>query len=157
MATGTPAVQECGRDGDAAALSAAGAHPTAKARDVGLSRRQRLLSPHLFEEAFADGKQWPTRTLVMWIRRAPDACGRVGVVASKRTFRRAVDRNRARRLLREAFRLNRYLLDPGVDVVLLARRRILSVKQAAVEQDLGKSCRDAAILRSREEGACRGS
>jgi len=109
----------------------------------------------LFEEAFADGKQWPTRTLVMWVRRAPDACRRVGVVASKRTFRRAVDRNRARRLLREAFRLNRYQLDPGVDVVLLARRRILSVKRADVEQDLGRSCRDAAILKSGEEGACR--
>lgn len=123
-----------------------------KSADVGLSRRQRLLSPLSFKEAFDGGPQWPGRTLVMWLRRAGDASGRLGVVASKRTFRRAVDRNRARRLVREAFRLNRGELRTDVDFVLLARRRILDVKRQDVEDDLGQICRAAKILREKPAG-----
>lgn len=122
--------------------------------DVGLSRRQRLLSARSFEEAFT-GPQWPARTLVLWVRTAPDASRRVGVVASKRTFRRAVDRNRARRLLREAYRLNRHRLGAEVDVVLLARRKILDTPRSGVEKDLLRSFRDAGIL-GKQEAPCPG-
>jgi ribonuclease P protein component len=100
----------------------------------------------LFKEAFDGGPQWPGRTLVMWLRRADDASCRLGVVASKRTFHDAVQRNRARRLLREAFRLNRHRLAAGADVVLLARRRILDAKRQDVERDLLHVCRMAGLL-----------
>jgi len=116
--------------------------------DVGLSRRQRLLSPLSFQEAFDSGKQWPGRTLVMWLRRADDAVGRLGVVASKRTFHDAVERNRAKRLLREAYRLNRHRFADDVDVVLLARRRILDAKRQDVERDLLDVGRAACVLRN---------
>ena len=62
--------------------------------------------------------------MVLWHRTGEDADLRLGVVASKRTFRRAVDRNRAKRLLREVFRLNRHRFTGAVDVVLVARARI---------------------------------
>ena len=74
--------------------------------------------------------------MVLWLRPGEDASLRLGVVASKRTFRRAVDRARAKRLLREAFRLNRHQLSGAYDIVLLARRRILEVKRFAVDRDL---------------------
>jgi len=66
---------------------------------------------------------------------AEGGCATLGVVASKKTFRRAVDRNRAKRLLREAFRLNREAVVEKADVVLLARGRILSAKRQDVEAD----------------------
>jgi len=37
-----------------------------------------------------------------------------GFIAPKKLFRRAVDRNRVKRWLREAFRLNQHLLPPSV-------------------------------------------
>ena len=106
--------------------------------DRGLSRRQRILSPLLFKEAFDGGRQHRGRFLVLWQRHGEGAAQRLGVVASKRTFPRAVDRNRAKRLLREAFRLNRWRLNTADDIVLLARGQILKVKRQTVEKDLRK-------------------
>ena len=110
--------------------------PCATRQDVGLSRRQRILSPLLFREAFDNGKSYTGKALVMWIRQGDDAEQRLGVVAAKRTFRHAVDRNRAKRLLREAFRLNRWRMKTNADVVLLARFKILKMKRQDVEKDL---------------------
>lgn len=55
---------------------------------------------------------------------------------SKRTFHHAVERNRAKRLMREAYRLQRDRLKPGVDILLLGRRAILKAKRQDVEKDL---------------------
>ena len=45
------------------------------------------------------------RLLVAWYLTAEDADRQAGVIVSKRSFRHAVDRNRAKRLMREAYRL----------------------------------------------------
>ncbi len=48
----------------------------------------------------------------------------------------AVERNRARRLLREAVRHLASYVPPGWDVVLVARRAILKVQAQRVQQTL---------------------
>lgn len=50
---------------------------------------------------------------------------RYGLVVSKRMFKFAVDRNRAKRLLREWIRHNEKMMLPGLDYVFIARRAIL--------------------------------
>ena len=82
---------------------------------------------------------------MLWLRVAPDAARRVGVVTSRRTLRTAVARNRARRLLRETFRLQRVHLRPDADVVLVARGRIADVRRPAVDDDFRAVCRKAGI------------
>lgn len=100
-----------------------------------------------FQETFNAGENLPGRLLVLWVRRQPDASRRLGVIASKRTFHFAVERNRAKRLLREAFRLQRNRVADGVDLVLLARRSILKASRQDVEKDLLKVLGKKNLLR----------
>ena len=50
---------------------------------------------------------------------------RYGLMATKRTFKFAVHRNRAKRLLRDWIRFNEQYLRPDMDYVFVTRRAIL--------------------------------
>ena len=58
-----------------------------------------------YKRVFARGRSIKGRLLVAWRLESPDADRQAGVVVSKKSFHDAVDRNRAKRLMREAFRL----------------------------------------------------
>ncbi|MBI5787279.1 MAG: ribonuclease P protein component [Candidatus Schekmanbacteria bacterium] len=53
---------------------------------------------------------------------------RLGVCAGKDAIGNAVARNRAKRLLREAYRQNRPNFRPGFDFILVARKNLLNLK-----------------------------
>ena len=74
--------------------------------------------------------------MVLWLREGEGASLRLGVVSGKKVSRRAVDRNRARRLVREAFRRHRADFSGDVDVVIITRHRILDATAAEVESEL---------------------
>ena len=58
-----------------------------------------------YRRIFGRGRPVKGRLLVAWRLDADDADRQAGVVVSKRTFHDATDRNRAKRLMREGFRL----------------------------------------------------
>jgi ribonuclease P protein component len=109
-----------------------------------------------YPAVFAEKKSFYGQTLVIWVSVSPDAGRRAGVVVSKRTFRRAVDRNRAKRLMREAFRLSRHRLRPDVDVILIARGGIGGKRCQDVMADLERVCRRAKILQAAARGEGQG-
>lgn len=57
---------------------------------------------------------------------ASGRAARLGIVVAKKQLPRAVDRNRAKRLLREAFRACPEAFPEGWDVVLVARRSLIA-------------------------------
>lgn len=85
-----------------------------------LNRRARLTRAADFEAVFADNIRCSGGGLVVLAR--PNGLGfsRLGLAISRRAIRRAVDRNRIKRVVRESFRLNRHRLGP-IDCIVLAR------------------------------------
>lgn len=120
--------------------------------DRRLSRNMRIAHASVFRAAFAAGRGRAGRYMVLWLGKGEDADLRLGVVASKRSFRRAVDRARAKRLLREAFRLNRFRFTGPSDVILLARPAIGKARCADVEKDLLDLARKVGLMARAAEG-----
>jgi ribonuclease P protein component len=81
-----------------------------------------------------------------WRRLPAEAASRLGVITSGK-LGGAVVRNRARRLLRESFRLHQHDLTQPVELVLVARPSIVGKGFAAVEKDFLTTLRKARLLR----------
>jgi ribonuclease P protein component len=71
--------------------------------------------------ALASGAACTRRHFTLFVRPNGLSQARIGIIASKRVAPRAVDRNRAKRLVRETFRKLRHRLG-GVDLVVELRR-----------------------------------
>ena len=112
----------------------------------GLRRDQRVRSCREFEEAYGQGSSWRGRLMVLWLRSGPGAALRLGVVASRKVGG-SVQRARAKRRLREVYRLNRHQLAGDCDVILVARYSLPEAPWPAVVEDLLTLARRAGILR----------
>ena len=120
---------------------------TSRRRAFLFPRSARIASRRRFEELYASDTKRVGRYLVAWHAPSESASHRLGVTAAKRTFRDAHERNRAKRLMREAFRRLRPSFAGGPwDLVLVAKRRILEAKEPEVRADLEKVCRAAGLL-----------
>jgi ribonuclease P protein component len=96
-----------------------------------LLKENRLRKPAEFRLVYENGKRFEGRFVTVFIKPSETAFQRLGITASKKISNKAHDRNRAKRLLREAFRLSRAELnelDTKFDWVLNARRSLLRVK-----------------------------
>lgn len=73
-------------------------------------KKDKLKSKKLIEKLFLEGRSisvYPLRLVYLKTEHSDDAKIKAGVSVSKRNFRKAVERNRIKRLLREAYRLNK--------------------------------------------------
>ena len=76
-----------------------------------------------YARVFDRGRSVKGRLLAAWYLSAEDADRKAGVVVSRKTFHDAVDRNRAKRIMREAFRLleKEGAVPDGTDWIFSAR------------------------------------
>jgi len=74
------------------------------------SKKEKLKSKKLIEKLFVEGQSvstFPLRLVYMEVVFDDGSKQKTGVSVSKRNFKNAVDRNRIKRLLREAYRLQK--------------------------------------------------
>ena len=81
-----------------------------------------------------------------WLKTPAQTGPRLGVITASK-IGNAVVRNRARRLLRESFRLHRAELNEPVDLILVARPSIAGKTMAQVENDFLTTMRKAGLLK----------
>ena len=79
---------------------------------------------------FAAGTNDPTARCAYFLVRAKSTLfpndARFGLIVTKKTFKHAVDRNRAKRLLRDWIEFNENMLRDDLDYIFIARRDILN-------------------------------
>ena len=88
--------------------------------DCSFGKQQRLLTPRDFRQVFQNATYKVSSKdllILAYINRSPTA--RLGLVIAKKHVRRANQRNRIKRIIRESFRHQR--LFTGLDLVVLAR------------------------------------
>ncbi len=106
-------------------------------------KTEKLKSRKAIDILFSQGKsvsKYPLR-LVYFLEENTNAKKNVGVSVSKRYFKRAVDRNRIKRLLREAYRLNKTQMLPNtnasITVMLLYQNKEMPTFELINEKVVG--------------------
>lgn len=83
-----------------------------------LGKQERLKSKKLIEAIYEEGdsvKVFPLRMVYMQKTHTSDFPAQIGVSVPKRNFKLAVDRNRIKRLLREAYRKQKHIVYDNID------------------------------------------
>jgi len=97
-----------------------------------LPKRRRLRTQREFQKVYAQGQRYDGRLLAAFLRRNELAEHRLGVTASSKAIGKSVDRNRAKRLLREVFRRSTpelINLQRKYDWVLNAKRALTAANE----------------------------
>jgi ribonuclease P protein component len=118
---------------------------TPDAKRLRLGRATRLGQNRDFTRVRQQGERLALGCLIANWQRLPDgAAPKLGVVTSRK-IGGAVERSRARRLLRESFRQHQHELARPVELVLVARPSIAGRDFAEVEKDFLAALRRAGL------------
>jgi ribonuclease P protein component len=122
-----------------------------------LSKHTHLRASSQFQRVYAAGRRYDGRYLTAFVLSNNLPHHRFGITASRKAVGNAVERNRTKRLLREAFRLSSEALEGmqgKYDWVLNAKRALLQVKVGAplaeFQQMVARAASDEATGSGRE-------
>lgn len=122
--------------------------PAKTPKRLRLNRASRLGQSRDFARVRQQGERLAQGCLIAnWNRLPHGAKPKVGIVTSKK-IGGAIERSRARRLLRESFRLHQNELAQPVELVLVARNSIAGKKFTDVEKDFLAVLNRAGLLKN---------
>ena len=82
----------------------------------------RLRHSREFDDVFRHAQRSSDKWVMVLARHNNQNEARLGLAISKKCARKAVDRNRIKRIIRESFRRNRHYLQ-GLDLVIIGRKK----------------------------------
>jgi len=101
------------------------------------SRELRLLTPDDFQPVFKNAIPAVSPHLTLLARKNSLDHPRIGMAIPKKHIKRAVGRNRIRRIVREQFRLQQHQL-PAIDIVVIAKAGIADLSNQEINTILDK-------------------
>ena len=111
-----------------------------------LRRTARLLRPADFAALRSAARRITTPLLKLEYSPNAAACARLAMAVSRRVSKKAVVRNRIRRVIREQFRLHQAVL-PAIDMLFIARTAAAESSNADLRADFNKLCERLAPLK----------
>lgn len=98
-----------------------------------------------FNAIYKAGKSFPDRYIVLFCRKNDLPYNRTAFLASKKVGN-SVQRNRAKRLMKESFRLNRDRFRNGYDLIFIARNTITGKKLKDVNKSMMNAARKGNVI-----------
>lgn len=105
-----------------------------------------LKENRVFRRLYAKGKSAVGPAMVLYCRKNGRKENRLGFTVGTK-LGHAVVRNRVRRRLREIARLNAPRLQPGWDIVVVARLRAIEAPYAKLEKAFLRACGELGLLK----------
>ena len=109
-----------------------------------LNRDFRIRQNKDYRRIYSSGKRYSNRAGLMYLVKTKREPVRIGFVTTKR-IGNAVMRNRARRLMKEVYRLHRHELSPHCEAILLAGAFLTTATYSEAEKALLALWRKAGI------------
>ena len=103
-----------------------------KASPFAFRRNERIRRRAEYQQIYDRGVKTHSRYLTLFTLSNSLPVGRLGIAATRK-LGGAVERNRAKRLIREVFRRNK--IAPGFDIVVIPKRPLLDTSLTVLEAD----------------------
>ena len=100
-----------------------------------MKKTNSLAENYLFKRLYRTGKSAVTPHLVVYFVKNRKTVNRLGITTTKK-IGKAVARNRARRVIREAYRLSEDKMPTGIDIVIVARTKATCATMQEVKRSL---------------------
>ena len=95
--------------------------------------KERLHKKKEFQKVFDEGKVFNNEQIKVFALLNNSPVSRLGLVVGRK-FGNAVKRNRFKRIFREAYRLNKNLLQNGIDLIILPRPGLVELSLNSIEE-----------------------
>ena len=99
-----------------------------------------------FDRIYKNGRSLGERYVVIFFQRNNLGYNRTAFLASKKVGN-SVQRNRAKRLMKESFRLLQEEIKIGYDFIIIARKPILSCKMENVKESMSRALEKGKLFR----------
>jgi len=101
------------------------------------SRDYKLLTADHYKNVFAKAQRFGNHSFTVLVRKNGLDHPRLGMAISKKNAKRAVDRNRIKRIFRESFRINQHKL-PCVDIIAMSKPSALKLDKLEMRKQIDR-------------------
>lgn len=101
-----------------------------------LKKENRLTKKNDFDNVFKEKNSFFSKSLIIRTRNNNISTTRFGIVVSAKVSKKAVERNKIKRTLREEIKNNLKNIKKGIDVVIITLPLIKTVKKGQIEKEI---------------------